>query len=70
MTYFAIACFVSIFISLGAALIFMLQRKEQSGKKRMARALALRISISILLFTLTLLSYYMGWIQPRNVHYL
>ena len=35
--------------------------------KRMARALALRVGLSIGLFLLILLAYSLGWIQPSGV---
>lgn len=35
--------------------------------KRMARALALRVALSIALFAFILISYQMGWIQPTGV---
>jgi len=33
----------------------------------MARALAVRVALSILLFAFILLSYWMGWIHPTGV---
>ena len=35
--------------------------------KRMARALALRVALSIALFAFILISYQMGWIQPTGI---
>ncbi len=39
---------------------------EPKGK-RMARALALRVALSIALFAFILISYQMGWIQPTGI---
>jgi hypothetical protein len=35
--------------------------------KRMARALALRVGLSVALFLFILFSYWMGWIQPTGI---
>ncbi|MFM6985167.1 MAG: twin transmembrane helix small protein [Hydrogenophaga sp.] len=72
MTYLVIVAFVAIVGSLAAALVFMLRGSADSGqapapRNRMARALALRVGFSILLFVLVLLSYRMGWIQPTGL---
>jgi hypothetical protein len=55
--------------ALAAAGVFMM-RDGQHGEpktKRMARALALRVGLSVLLFLVILLSYWMGWIQPTGI---
>lgn len=76
MKYLAIAAFVAILGSLGAALVFMMRggqsdAEEQPGnaprKNHMARALAFRVGFSILLFVVVLISYWMGWIQPTGL---
>ena len=33
----------------------------------MARALAVRVGLSVAIFLLVLLSYWMGWIQPTGI---
>jgi hypothetical protein len=37
------------------------------GDNRMARALAIRVGLSVTLFLLVLLAWYLGWIEPRGV---
>ena len=48
--------------------VFMLRHKGDPGErdKRMARALAIRVGLSVTLFLLILFAYWMGWIQPRG----
>jgi hypothetical protein len=59
---------LAVAASLGAAAFFML-RGPQEGKARnnMARALALRIGISVLLFVCILLAWKLGYIQPTGI---
>ncbi len=42
---------------------------EQAAKKRgrMAKALTVRIAVSVLLFAAVLLAWYMGWIKPGGL---
>lgn len=61
--------FVGIVISLAAAGLFML-RGPQSGSAKsnnMARALTLRIGISVALFLLLLALWYLGIIEPTGI---
>lgn len=55
--------------SLGGAGLFMLRKggDARSRDSRMARALALRVGLSIALFVFILLSWYMGWIHPTGL---
>jgi hypothetical protein len=51
-------------------LFFMLRGGESQApdrSKRMARALALRVGFSVLLFLCILMSWYMGWIHPTGI---
>jgi Protein of unknown function (DUF2909) len=63
--------FAAIIASLGSALFFMLRRsddaQESTKSRRMARALALRVGFSILLFIAVLVSYHLGWIRPTGI---
>lgn len=52
-----------IVASLGSGLFFMLT--EQSGSRRMVKALALRVGLSITLFLLLMAGYYFGLIPGR-----
>ena len=69
MNYLIAVAFVGILGALGLAGVFML-RDGRNGKPKsdkMMRALALRVALSVLLFTCILLSYWLGWIQPTGV---
>ncbi|MEO7954421.1 MAG: twin transmembrane helix small protein [Polaromonas sp.] len=69
MTYLVALAFIAILGSLGAALFFML--KDGTGGKRktnnMARALALRVGFSVLLFVCILVAWKLGYIQPTGI---
>jgi hypothetical protein len=76
MKYFVIASFVAIIGSLGAALVFMMRggrhgddptETDAPPRTGMARALAFRVGLSVLLFVVVLISYWMGWIQPTGL---
>lgn len=69
--------FAFILMALASAGWFMLKRPgaeaptDASGvrpqDKRMARALAVRVGVSVAVFVVVLLSYSMGWIQPTGL---
>ncbi|MCX8517538.1 MAG: twin transmembrane helix small protein [Rhodoferax sp.] len=72
MSYLVALAFLFIIASLAAALFFMLRGGSSNTdtpdkSKRMARALALRIGLSVLLFLCILLSWKMGWIHPTGI---
>ena len=69
MTALILLALVAILVTLAGAGVFMLKRSSnQEGRQsRMARALALRVGLSIALFLFVLLSYWMGWIHPTGV---
>ncbi len=68
MKYAIVLAFVAILGSLGAALFWMLKRGPDPARpdasKRMARALLLRVGLSVLLFVLVLAGYWLGWLHP------
>ncbi|MBN9411427.1 MAG: twin transmembrane helix small protein [Burkholderiales bacterium] len=70
MKYLMGLVFVAILASLGTALVFMM-RGGQDGKPKsgnnMARALAVRVGLSVLLFICLLIAWKLGWIQPTGV---
>lgn len=69
MKWLILAALVAVLGALGSAGFFML-RKDADGDardKRMARALAVRVGLSITIFLVVLFSYAMGWIQPTGV---
>ncbi len=51
--------------SLGSALFHLSRGKGDS--KKMARALTVRIGLSVILFILLMLAYYAGLIEPNRV---
>jgi hypothetical protein len=69
MTYLVTIAFFAILASLGAALFFMMRGGRNSGNtsKKMARALGIRVGVSILLFTCILIAWSLGYIQPTGI---
>jgi cell division protein FtsX len=70
MSYLVALAFLAIIASLAAALLFMLRggsKNPAEKSKRMARALALRVGFSVLLFLCILLAWMMGWIHPTGI---
>jgi hypothetical protein len=72
MLYFVALGFIAILASLGTALFFMLRRGngDDDGQRKtshMARALALRVGFSIVLFVCILLAWKLGYIQPTGI---
>nr|MDP2191384.1 twin transmembrane helix small protein [Rhodoferax sp.] len=69
MKYLVILAFVAIIASLGTALFFMMKAHDDgpSRGRKMARALALRVGISILLFASILLAWKLGYIHPTGI---
>ena len=61
-----ILALVAIVASLGSAL-FHLSRGTQADSAKMARALTVRIVLSIVLFALIMLAWYAGLIAPHGV---
>ncbi|MDE2370976.1 MAG: DUF2909 domain-containing protein [Burkholderiales bacterium] len=63
-----VVLFMGVLAALASAGVFMLRKGDDGDRgKRMARALAIRVGLSIALFLLILLSWRMGWIRPNNV---
>lgn len=54
---------VMIVASLASALVFMM--RERNDPKRMAKALTLRVGLSVALFLMLMASYYFGLIPGR-----
>ncbi len=59
-----LAGFLAIVLSLGSALFHLTRGKGDS--KKVARALTIRVALSILLFVLLLVAWQLGWIQPHG----
>ena len=63
MRYFVIAVLVLIVASLGSAVYFMMH--DRGNSRRMVKALAIRVGLSMGLFLLLMAAYYFGWITDR-----
>ena len=59
-----LACLLGILISLGLGL-YHLSRGTAEDSARLARALTVRIAVSLLLFVLLMLAWYFGLISPH-----
>ena len=60
---------VLVLLALAGAGLFMVRKGGNTASRdsRMARALALRVGLSIALFLFVLLSWYMGWVRPTGL---
>lgn len=69
MKYFVAVAFIGILASLGGALYYMLKDGRDGRAKGggMARALTVRIGLSVLLFLCILLGWKLGYIQPGGL---
>lgn len=58
-----------VLVALGSAGVFMLRRRPEGEhvNRQMARALAVRVGLSVAVFLLVLLSWSMGWIKPTGL---
>jgi len=63
MRYVVIAMLVLIVASLGSALFYLVT--DQSGSRRMVKALAIRVGLSLALFLFLMASYYFGLVPER-----
>ena len=61
-----IAALVAIIISLASGMVFLVKDKGQS--ERTAKALTVRISLSVLLFGLLMLGIFTGHIKPHGIY--
>ena len=69
MKYLVALAFIAILASLGSALFFMMRNGRNDKRKgdHMARALAVRVGVSIVLFLCILIAWQMGYIQPTGL---
>ena len=60
---------LAVLVVLASAGVFMMRkgRGNDPTGKRMARALGVRVALSIALFLFVLFSFWMGWIQPTGI---
>lgn len=59
--------FIAIVASLGSALRHLSRGGSEQDSRKMARALTIRISLSLALFALLLIAWYMGLISPHTL---
>ncbi len=69
MSYLIAFAFLAILGSLASALYFMMKDGTDGKAKtsHMARALAIRVGLSVLLFLCILLAWKLGFIQPTGL---
>ena len=65
MRYIVIGMLIAIVVSLGSAAVFMVRGRGDS--RRMAKALAWRVGLSVTLFLLLVIGYALGLIQPGHL---
>jgi hypothetical protein len=60
---------LAVLAALASAGVLMLRNSRATDPRgtRMARALAVRVGLSVALFLLVLFSYWMGWIKPSGI---
>lgn len=64
---------VAVLVALASAGVFMLRKSDDAAEgpsgrdKRMARALAFRVGLSVALFLLVMLGWAMGWVRPGGI---
>ncbi len=60
---------VAVLGALASAGVFMLKKGDDGRNRdqRMARALAIRVGLSVALFLFIMLSWYMGWVKPGGI---
>jgi cytochrome bd-type quinol oxidase subunit 2 len=63
--YLIVALLIAIVASLSSGLFFMMKDKGES--KRMVHSLTVRIGLSVALFVLLFVAWYLGLIQPHPV---
>ena len=71
MKWLMVLMLAAVLAALASAGVFMLRKDDGEGAgardRRMARALAWRVGLSVALFLVILLSWYMGWVQPSGL---
>jgi hypothetical protein len=62
-----LATLAAIVVSLGSGLFHLSRGRGEEDSRKMARALTLRITLSLLLFALLMIAWYFGLISPHGV---
>jgi hypothetical protein len=72
MRYVIVIALIAVLGALASAGVFMLRKSDEGGNgrtrdARMARALAVRVALSVALFLFVLLAWKLGWISPHGI---
>ena len=69
MKYLVVMAFVAILASLASALFFMIRngKNDKAKGNHMAKALAVRVGLSVVLFVCILIAWQLGYIQPTGL---
>lgn len=72
MTVVIVIALIAILAALASAGVFMLKRPKpgeprDAADKRMARALAVRVGLSVAIFVFILVAWKLGWILPKGL---
>ena len=62
-----IVLFVAILASLGSALLSLVRSRDEDSSQRMAKALTVRVALSVGLFVLLFVLFALGVIQPHGL---
>jgi Na+/proline symporter len=65
--YITLIAFLAIVISLATALFHLVKHKEDKDSHKTAKALTIRIGLSLALFILLFLAFVTGLIQPHGI---
>jgi putative copper export protein len=57
----------AIVLSLGAGLFHLARGRDEEDSRKLARALTIRIAISLGLFALLMIAWYLGLISPHGL---
>lgn len=69
MKYLVVMAFIAILASLASALFFMMRngKNDKAKGNHMAKALAVRVGLSVVLFLCILIAWQLGYIQPTGL---
>jgi hypothetical protein len=70
MRILIVVMLVAVLVALAGAGFFMLRRGKDGAtgrNDRMARALAVRVGLSVALFVIIMLAWSLGWIRPTGI---
>jgi hypothetical protein len=62
-----VVMFIAIVVSLGSALRHLSRSSSEEDSRKMARALTIRISLSLALLALLIIAWYLGLISPHGL---